>query len=363
MAAGQDDDAEKSFEPTPKKLQDARKKGDVVKSQDVNATAAYAGLFLGFVIVATGELSKAATGLMVFLDQPTELTQLFFDGSARAPMGQALSMSLGFMAIVFLIPAAAVILSAIAQQSIVFAPTKLAPKLNRISPISQAKQKFGPSGLFEFFKSFLKLVVISVVMTIFLSNQLPQILVTPNLEATQSVAYLWDLSLIFLAIVICIQGVIGGLDYTFQYFEHRRKLMMSRKEVMDETKESDGDPYLKQERMQRGRERAMSQALKDVETADVVITNPTHYAIALHWSREPGSAPKCVAKGMDEIALAIRERAKEHGVPIHEDPPTARALHSTTEVGQEIPGDLYQAVATAIRFAEAMRQRVKSRGF
>lgn len=361
--AAQEDDAEKSFEPTQKKLQEARRKGDVVKSQDVNATAAYAGLFLGFVVVATGALNEAATGMMVFLDQPTELTQLFFEGSASAPMGQALSQTLGFLAILFLIPAGAVILSAIAQQSVTFAPSKIAPKLNRISPISQAKQKFGPTGLFEFFKSFLKLVVISVVLGIFLSRSLPQIMITPNLAATQSIAYLGQLSLAFLAIVICIQGVIGALDFTFQYFDHRRKLMMSRKEVMDENKESEGDPYLKQERMQRGRERAMSHTLKDVETADVVITNPTHYAIALHWSREPGSAPQCVAKGKDEIALAIRERAQEHGVPIHEDPPTARALHATTEVGQEIPGDLYKAVATAIRFSEAMRQRVKARGF
>ena len=361
--AAQDDDTEKSFEPTPHKIQEARRKGDVAKSADLNATAGYAGLCLAFVISTYGTLFRGSSGLMVLLDQPDELATLFFDSRASAPMGQILAQIAPFFQLVFGIPVLAVILSAIAQKSVTFAPTKIAPKLNRISPVSVAKQKFGPSGLFEFFKSFVKLAIFSTILAIFLYRAMPEIISTPRLEARQSLAYLGTLFIQFLAIVIVVSGAIGALDFVFQYHEHRRKLRMSRKEIQDETKESEGDPYLKQERMQRGRERAMAQTINDVKTADVVITNPTHYAVALHWSRDPGAAPKCVAKGMDELAFAIRQAAQEADVPIHEDPPTARALHATVKVGQEIPPELYRAVATAVRFAEAMRTRMRTRGY
>lgn len=360
---GQDDDSEKPFEPTQHKLQEARKKGDVPKSQDINATAAYVGLFLALVVVAGGALKDSAGAMMVFLDQSAQLAPLFFEGSATGPFGQVLGRMGPFLAILFGVPACAVIVSAIAQRSVTFAPSKLVPKLNRISPLSIAKQKFGPSGLFEFFKSFLKLVIYAACLALFIKSQLSQIVVTTGLEAPITTIYLGKLFLGFLAIVIAVSAAIGAVDYVFQYFEHRRKLMMSRKEIQDETKESEGDPYMKHQRQQRGRERAMNHTLKEVETADVVITNPTHYAVALHWSRKKGEAPTCVAKGTDEFARAIRERAMEHSVPIHEDPPTARALHATVEVGQEIPPELYQAVATAVRFAESMRKRARSRAY
>ena len=361
--ADQSDDTEKSFDPTPRKLEEARRKGDVPRSQDLNATAAYAGLFLALIIVSSGALFSGATGLMVFVDQPAQLAPQFFDGRSSAPMGQAIQQSFGFLAIVFITPIIAVILSAIAQRSVTFAPSKIAPKLNRVSPISVAKQKFGPSGLFEFLKSFLKLAIYSTILAIFIYRELPGMIITPELAPTQSMVYLSQLFLNFLGIVVIVTAAIGAIDFAFQHFDHRRKLRMSRKEIQDEMKDSEGDPFLKQERLQRGRERATGQSLQDVATADVVITNPTHFAVALHWSREQGTAPSCVAKGTDEMAHAIRKIAVENGVPIHADPPTARALHATTKIGQEIPPDLYRAVATAIRFAETMRRRVKERGY
>ena len=131
---------------------------------------------------------------------------------------------------------------------------------------------------------------------------------------------------------------------------------MTHKELMDEFKEMEGDPHVKQERRQRGHEIATSRMMADVPTADVVIVNPTHYAVALKWDRTPGSAPVCVAKGVDEVAARIRATAEEAGVPIHSDPPTARALHATVDLGQEIAEEHYRAVAAAIRFADRMRK-------
>ena len=165
----------------------------------------------------------------------------------------------------------------------------------------------------------------------------------------------------FLFVVLAVSLSIGGIDALWQHKEHLRKNRMSRKEVMDENKATEGDPHMKQQRRQRGYDIATSQMMADVPTADVVIVNPTHYAVALRWSRKRGEVPVCVAKGVDEIARSIREIAMESGVPIQSDPPTARALYATTDIGQEIDESHYQGVAAAIRFAEDMRKRARAR--
>ena len=134
---------------------------------------------------------------------------------------------------------------------------------------------------------------------------------------------------------------------------------MSRKEMTDEAKEQEGDPHVKQQRRQKGYEIAMNQMLADVPDADVVVVNPTHYAVALKWDRLQGGAPICVAKGVDDIAARIRETANENNVPIHRDPPTARALYATVDIGEQILPEHYRAVAASIRFAEKMRAKMR----
>jgi flagellar biosynthetic protein FlhB len=140
-----------------------------------------------------------------------------------------------------------------------------------------------------------------------------------------------------------------------------RKHRMSHKEMRDEHKQMEGDPHMKQERRQRAIDIAMNKMLADVPDADVVVVNPTHYAVALKWDRKRGTAPKCVAKGVDEVAAKIREIAAENGVALHSDPPTARAIHASVEVGDEIRPEHYRAVAAAIRFAEALRKKARRR--
>ncbi len=166
----------------------------------------------------------------------------------------------------------------------------------------------------------------------------------------------------FMFVVLLIALGVGAIDYLWQHHDHLRKNRMSHKEIRDEHKQQEGDPYLKQERRQRGSQIASQQMMADVPEADVIIVNPSHYAVALKWSRAPGSAPICVAKGVDHIARTIRECAMENGVPIHRDPPTARAIHASTEIGQEIDPDQYRSVAAAIRFAEMMRRKARSFG-
>ncbi len=360
MAEGEDDD--KQHEPTQKKLDDARKRGEVPRSADLTTTAAFGGMMVMAAVLGAQSLSSLGAFLTGLLARADSLSTDLFLGGGRVGLGNLLlgvaQNTIGW----FLIPAVAAIVLTIATRSFVVAPDKLKPKLSKISPLSNAKNKFGRSGLFEFAKSFTKLSIYSVILGFFLFSKLTTIVGTMYLNPQMATVVLLELSMQFFGLVCVVMLLIGGVDYMWQYQEHLRKNRMSHKEMMDEFKQNEGDPHMKQKRRQKGYEIAMNQMLSDVPDADVVIVNPTHYAVALKWSRLPGEAPVCVAKGVDEIAARIREAAAEAGVPIHRDPPTARALHASVEIGQEIMPDQYQAVAAAIRFAEMMRKKARSFG-
>lgn len=361
MASGQDDEADKSHDPTQHKLDQARKKGELARSADLNTAAAYGGFLLAALVAGAASIDTIGTAMVVLLGQAGPLAELVFDGAASTPVGGLLAtVILGSLAW-FLIPAALALMSALAQRSVVFAPSKVAPKLSRIDPIQNAKNKYGLSGLFEFAKSFAKLLLYSVLLAVFLVNRFPDMAGSLYAEPPVVSALMGRMLVEFLFIVLLIALFIGAVDYMWQHHDHLRKNRMSHREMREEHKTQEGDPHLKQERRQRATRIASQQMMADVPTADVVIVNPTHYAVALKWSRTPGSAPVCVAKGVDHIAHAIRDCAAEHGVPIQRDPPTARALHATTDIGAQIDPQHYRAVAAAIRFSEAMRLRARSR--
>lgn len=359
--SGQDDDTDKTYDPTPKKLEDARKKGDIAKSQDVSVVASYVGLLLVMTSLGASTLGAAGEGLMVLLDQADSIAPLFFEGSPAAPFSGVMWQLGTSIAPWFIAPVVAVILSLVVQRAILVTPSKLAPKLSRLNPISNAKNKFGRGGLFEFGKSFAKLVIYSVCLGFFLRARLPEMTHAIQLDPSMVPAVLGNLLMSFLVIVALVAAAIAAVDYMWQHAEFTRKNMMSRKELTDESKDSEADPYMKQKRRQKGQEIASKQMIADVPTADVIVVNPTHYAVALKWSRKPGEAPVCVAKGVDEIAARIREKAQEAAVPIHSDPPTARALHAIVEIGHEIPPEHYRQVAAAIRFADEMRLKARGR--
>lgn len=359
MSGSDQDEAEKSHEATPQKLQKAREKGDVARSTDLSVAAAYAGLLLAATAIGAQSVRQLGTGLMVLLDRPDRISRLVFDGAPSAPIGGIMGNIFGALAPWFAIPAALVLLSILAQRALVFAPSKIEPKLSRISILSNAKNKFGRSGLFEFAKSFAKLLLYSICLGLFLKARLSDIIGAIDTSPRFAIALMARLCVEFMFIALLIAAGLGGIDAIWQHKEHLRKNQMSRKEIMDETKDAEGDPHIKQQRRFRAQEIASSKMMADVPSADVVIVNPTHYAVALKWSRAAGAAPVCVAKGVDEIAAVIREKAQTAGVPIHSDPPTARALHATVEIGHEIAEEHYAPVAAAIRFAEDMRRRAK----
>lgn len=357
----EEDDESREFEPTPQKLEQARKRGDLVRSAEIAVAAVYGG----FVIVALAFSKTTIEGFgtwgSVLIDQADTLsTQIL--GGGGAVFGGILGQIVISVGAWLVVPGAIVLAALLAQRSLVFAPEKLMPKLNRIDPISNFKQKFGRTGLFEFAKSFVKLVIISVILGYFLIKELPGILMTQRLEAPLVAGHFPQLIVEFLLLMLVLAAVIAAIDYLWQRAEFLRRNRMTRKELTDEMKQSEGDPHIKAQRRQKAIEIATRQMMADVPKADVVIVNPTHYAVALKWERGSRRAPVCVAKGVDEIAARIREIANEAGIPIHSDPPTARALHATVEIGAEIRPEHYRPVAAAVRFAEKMRRHARERG-
>ncbi|TFL18435.1 EscU/YscU/HrcU family type III secretion system export apparatus switch protein [Jannaschia formosa] len=358
--SGKDDGAERSHEPTPQKLQEARRKGEIVRSQDVMVAAAYLGALLTLTLVAGGVARDLLDLGGALLEGADRLSRPLADegpGISGTVLAEALRLCTLLVA-----PAAALVLTAIvAQRAFVVAPSKLEPKLSRISPIANARNKFGPSGLFEFAKSAVKMTVYGGLLVWFLTRHADEIIAAAALDPRKVAGLVPALTGEFLIAVMLVAAAIAAIDYAWQAQSHVARNRMTRQEVLDEMKQSEGDPHLKSRRQERARELATNRMLRDVPEATVVVVNPTHYAVALKWSPTDPTPPVCVAKGVDEIAARIREVASANGVPIHRDPPTARALHAGVEIGAPIDREHFAAVATAIRFAQEMRDKAGGR--
>lgn len=350
--AGEEDRDAKEFDPSQRKLDRAREDGDAVRPEELQTAAATAGFLLallaggGWVIGQTGGIGRS------FLDQPDRMS--LKDGPALA--GAVARMALP--GLVLLVGAAvAVLIWLIVSRGIVFAPSRLTPKFSRLSVIANAGQKFGMQGLLDFGRRSLKMVVTGLILVLFLQSRRDEVFAALQLDAGQIALLMGRMLLAFLAIMMAVALVFGGLDFLIQRHQFLQRHRMTRKEMTDEMKDSEGDPHLKADRRRRAQEIATQQMLTDVPKADVVIVNPTHYAVALRWDRARSRAPVCVARGVDEMAARIRERAMAAGVPIRRDPPTARMLHAALQVGDEIRREHYAAVAAAIRFADGLRRR------
>lgn len=355
-----EDQDNKQYEASQKKLDDARAKGEVAKSTDLTTAAAYAGAFVAFSVFGGSAVDRVGTIFQTMIDRAPELSEVLFDGGPSPVLGGIFgNVALATFG-VFTLPAVFALVALIGQRAIVFAPTKLKMKLNRISILAGAKNKFGRQGLFEFAKSSTKLLIYSTVLALVIMAQRDRIVGSLRFEPRLIAVELGRFLLLLLSLVVVVAFAIGIMDFLWQRADHLRKHRMSRKEMTDEQKQSEGDPTLKQQRRQRGIELAMNTMLADVPDASVVIVNPTHYAVALKWDRSAVGAPICVAKGVDEMARKIREVAAENSIPLHSDPPAARALYAGVDIGDQIRPDDYAAVAAAIRFAETIRAKAKS---
>lgn len=354
------DSQEKSHEATESKIRKSREKGDVAQSTELNTLLLYIGLIVGFFFLVKSVTMSVFTEFNTLLTYPSQIGAAILESDKGIDSGQI--SNLIWKPILKLWPILgllilSVCLSLIFQRSVVFSPDKLKFKLSRISPISNAKQKYGQQGLFEFLKRVVKLTFISTVAIVFVISLIAELPGRAAMAPVQVMSNIYDLSIQLTACMVVAMAVIVLIDWPYAYFSHLKKLRMSTQELKDETKESEGDPYMKQVRRGRALEISQSSMLQDVRTADVVITNPTHYAVALRWDRQAKSVPIVVAKGVDELAARIRQQAALHDVAIHPDPPCARSLYATVEIGEAINPHHYAAVAASIRYADSLKPK------
>ena len=359
MSGGESDSGEKPFEATQKRLDDARRKGDIPLSAELTQTAALCGLALVALGFGSTLIEAAARTLRGFLQAPAGFVTAAPDGGWRQVIGPALGDLVGALSPWLMVPAVLATVSLAAQRAPVFAPSKLAVKASRMSPLSNFKQKLGKQGLVAFAKSLGKFILLSLVVLQFLWREHERIMTLMLLPGAQGFAQMTGMATQVILRVALVSLGFAMFDLVWQNHSHRQKMRMSHKDLRDEMKESEGDPALKQQRRARAVEIATKPLHKAVAEADVVIVNPTHYAVALAWDRKGNRPPHCVAKGTDAMAARIRALAAEHGVPLHSDPPTARLLHATLAVGQEIDRAHFPAVAAAIRFSDLMRKKAK----
>ncbi|THD85623.1 flagellar biosynthesis protein FlhB [Aliigemmobacter aestuarii] len=351
------DASEKEHEPTPRRLEQAREKGDAPRLNDLTSAVSFLGHAAVVWLLGAWIVQQAGPVLAHFLARPGPLAAQLL--SPSPPMMPFLHLGL-VGATLFLVPMAVILLFLIAFKGILMTPENLMPKLSRISPIANARNKFGRTGLVEFAKNTVKLFAIAAVLIWFLKGQGEGIALLAQMPIGLALPQIFAQMLAFLALVVGVSLVIAGADHLWQKADFLHRNRMSRKELMDELKDQEGDPATKARRRQRGMDIAQNRMLADVPKADVVIVNPTHYAVALQWGPASGRAPVCLAKGVDEVAARIRERAMLAGVPIRSDPPTARAIHAVVALGEEIRPEHYRAVAAAIRYAERIRKLGKA---
>ncbi|MGJ8603545.1 MAG: EscU/YscU/HrcU family type III secretion system export apparatus switch protein [Marivita sp.] len=356
MSESEEDQGDKPYEATRRKLEEARKKGEIVRSQDVVNLVVLA-LFTGAVLaVFGGVMSDIVFNIKDFVEEA---------GSRRDPLdgprvfNSIAAWTLPLLTILFLIPFAIVMAGLIGTKQLLFTADKLQPKLNRISLIANAKKKYGWSGLFEFAKNFAKFLVFAGLMAGFINDGQRLFQGAVVRGEHMALANLYDVALRWLWFTLVAYAVFAAIDVFWQAHDHARKNRMSHKELKDEHKNEEGDEHVRQQRRAKAEEIATNRMLLDVPKATVVITNPTHYAVALQWTGELNTVPKCVARGTDETARKIREIAIQSGVPLYRDPPTARKLYSTIKVGMMIETDQYKAVAAAIGYARRIQDMVR----
>lgn len=356
--ADEDKDS-KTQDPTQKRLDDALERGDVAKSQEVNTWFVIAG--------ATLVLSSFSASIGAGIEVPMRnllmnMHQIRVDGPGLLTLTSRLGLMLiGVLGIPLLLLLIAGIFSNLIQHRLVWSAEPLTPKLSKISPMAGAARLFGKQAGANFLKGVFKVVLLGTVMVLVLWPERHRLDAMVRFDPMAVLAVTKTISLHLMGTVVALLALVAAFDYLFQYRQWFERQKMSLQEVKEEYKQSEGDPHIKGRIRQIRFARAKRRMMAAVPTASVIITNPTHYAVALKYERGM-PAPVCVAKGIDAIALKIREIATASNVPIVENVPLARALHASVEVDDEIPVEHYHAVAEVIGYVMRLRRRAMAFG-
>jgi flagellar biosynthetic protein FlhB len=352
--AEEGDDEDKTEEPSQKRLDEALQRGDVVKSQEVST---FFGL--GAITVMVAFLS---TGVGHNLASP--LAEIF-DHAAEIQMDQAgltaVYMEVGkLLATVMILPLAMFMIFGIVgnmiQHRIVWSLDPLIPKFSKVSPIAGFKRLFSLDSLINLGKGLIKIFIVGAAMWIAISPEMKRLDGIVASEPIGVLAITQRLAVKLMTAVMIVMALMAGADYIYQRQRWLGRLRMSRHDLKEEFKQQEGNPEIKQKLRQLRQARSRKRMMAAVPSATVIVANPTHFAVALKY--EPGmSAPKCIAKGIDSIALKIREVAEASNVPVVENPPLARALHASVEIDDDIPEEHYRAVAEVVGYVMKLKKR------
>ncbi len=344
----QPDSTQKTEEPTARKLEEARKKGQVAISRELNN---WIMLLAGTIIIGafSGPVFNDLTALLRgYIEHAHDIP----GGTAgvKIAMGGGLKKVLLILAVPFAVLALAAFLSPFVQAGPIFAPEIIKPDLSKISPMKGFERLFSMRSIVEFIKGILKLLVISVVGMVILYPYFGNIEHMVGLPMPMLMKEMKLLVIQMMIGILVVLLVIAAIDVLYQRMEHYKKMRMTKQELKEEYKQTEGDPHVKARLRQLRAEKARKRMMAAVPKADVVITNPTHYSIALQYDAMSMGAPMCVAKGVDEVAMRIREIAKQHNIMLYENPPLARTLYDVVDVDEFIPVEQYKAVAEVISF-------------
>ncbi|MDA0761210.1 MAG: flagellar biosynthesis protein FlhB [Proteobacteria bacterium] len=349
----EDNSQQKTEEPTERRLQESRKKGQTARSKELNTllslmAAAIGMVFLGQYLMA--DLFQLMSQGLGFEPQRLRNPDQMFE----AIRGMA-AMGLGSILPLFGLLVFAAFLGPVAMGGMVFSFEAVAPKLEKISPIKGLGRMFGLQSLVELIKALCKFLLVGAAAVVIIYYSMDSLIGLGFTSVFSAVVSTGDLLLWSFIGFSAVLILVASIDVPFQLWNHKQQLMMTLQEVKDEMKESEGRPEVKSQVRRMQRQLSESRMMDAVPMADVVITNPTHYAVALKYDQDGTGAPKVVAKGQDFMAKQIREVAAANDVPLFEAPPLARALHGMVEIGHEIPGDLFKAVAQVLAYVYQLK--------
>jgi flagellar biosynthetic protein FlhB len=345
--AEEQDNSQKTEDPTQKRLEEARKKGDIAKSQDVP---------VWFLMMATAAIMAGAGPLAAMIAEPLarmldhpHAFKLSDGGAQQLMVGLLLSLATPLI-IIFGVIAVASVLGHVVQHRPLWTGEKVKPDLAKLSPAKGLQRMFGMQGWMNLLKSILKMAAVTGAMMYAVWPEATAISEAGRLDPAGLLAMTQAIAGRLLLAAVVVIGLIAALDFIYQRWSFMQRMRMSRRDVRDEVKQQEGDPHIRARLRQIRLERSRKRMMQNVPKSTVVITNPTHYSVALRYDPEKDAAPMCMAKGVDEVALRIRQLAKEHKIPIIENVPLARALYASVEVEESVPREHFEAVAKVIGF-------------
>lgn len=341
---------EKTEKATPKKRREARKKGQVFQSKELTGAVVLLVLFLSLKTFG-GYIYSEIYGffrrvLLEYTQNPDmftidQLSRLAFDAMIVMFKASIPVMGTALVAGLFI---------EFAQVGFLFTIETLGLKFNKVNPLAGFKRMFSMNSFVELIKSIIRLVIVGYTAYSYLIGETKNIHNLMTMDVINIAVYIGSIS-VNIAVRICITLIILGVfDYAYQWWQYEKNLRMTKQEIKEEYKQSEGDPQIRAKIRERQRQISMRRMMHDIPKADVVITNPTHFAVAVKYDRDVSDAPIVVAKGQDYLAMRIKEIAKENDVQIVENKPLARALYDSVDIGEEIPAELYQAVAEVLAF-------------